>query len=116
MTVIDVATAARELEKSSPLEMGLDWAVHLDKPGYFVGRRALEKERREGSAWKLMGFEVDWEGMEKLFAAAGLPPGLAEKLARETVAGSGELLHRSGEKAAVLRENVCSSFSDVDGA
>jgi aminomethyltransferase len=46
-----------EGQKSSPLEMGLDWAVHLDKPGYFVGRRALEKEHREGSAWKLMGFE-----------------------------------------------------------
>jgi aminomethyltransferase len=42
--------------------------------GYFVGRRALEREQREGSAWKLMGFEVDWEGMEPLFAAVGLPP------------------------------------------
>ena len=63
-----------EGQKSSPLEMGLDWAVHLDKPGYFVGRRALEREKREGSAWKLVGFEVDWEGMERLFAAVGLPP------------------------------------------
>ena len=63
-----------EGQKSSPLEMGLDWAVHLDKPGYFVGRRALEREQREGSAWKLMGFDVDWAGMEPLFAAVGLPP------------------------------------------
>ncbi|MBF6024085.1 aminomethyltransferase family protein [Lysobacter niastensis] len=63
-----------EGQKSTPLEMGLDWAVQLDKPGYFVGRRALEREKREGSAWKLMGFEVDWESMERLYAAAGLPP------------------------------------------
>ena len=63
-----------EGQKSSPLEMGLDWAVHLDKPGYFVGRRALEREHRDGSAWKLMGFEVDWERMEPLFAKVGLPP------------------------------------------
>jgi aminomethyltransferase len=63
-----------EGQKSSPLEMGLDWAVALDKPGYFVGRKALEKEKREGSAWKLMGFEVDWEAMEPLFARVGLPP------------------------------------------
>ena len=63
-----------EGQKSSPLEMGLDWAVALDKPGYFVGRRALEREHKEGSAWKLVGFEVDWEGMEKHFAAVGLPP------------------------------------------
>jgi pyrroline-5-carboxylate reductase len=40
--------------------------------------------------------------------AAGLPKALAEKLARETVAGSGELLHRSQLDAAVLRANVTS--------
>ncbi len=40
--------------------------------------------------------------------AAGLPPPLAAKLARETVAGAGELLHRSALDAAALRENVTS--------
>jgi aminomethyltransferase len=63
-----------EGQKSSPLEMGLDWAVSLKKKGYFVGRRALEREKREGSAWKLVGLEVDWVGLERLFAEAGLPP------------------------------------------
>jgi aminomethyltransferase len=61
-------------QKSSPFEMGLGWAVNLDKPGYFVGRKALEREAREGSAWKLVGFEVDWEGLERLYAQVGLPP------------------------------------------
>ena len=61
-------------QKSSPFELGLDWSVHLEKPGYFVGRRELEREKREGSAWRLMGLEVDWPGMEKLFARVGLPP------------------------------------------
>jgi pyrroline-5-carboxylate reductase len=37
-----------------------------------------------------------------------LPQPLAEKLARETVAGAGELLHRSALDAATLRENVTS--------
>ncbi|HTV35503.1 MAG TPA: pyrroline-5-carboxylate reductase [Xanthobacteraceae bacterium] len=41
-------------------------------------------------------------------AAAGLPPALAQRLARETVAGAGELLHRSPLDAATLRENVTS--------
>lgn len=63
-----------EAQKSSPFELGLDWTVALDKPGYFVGRRALEREKREGSAWKLMGLEINWEGMERLFQEAGLPP------------------------------------------
>ena len=40
--------------------------------------------------------------------AAGLPADLAAKLARETVAGSGELLHQSGLDAATLRQNVTS--------
>jgi pyrroline-5-carboxylate reductase len=39
---------------------------------------------------------------------AGLPPELATKLARETVAGSGELLHRSELPSATLRQNVTS--------
>jgi pyrroline-5-carboxylate reductase len=41
-------------------------------------------------------------------AAAGLPAPLAQKLARETVAGAGELLHRSDLDAATLRQNVTS--------
>jgi aminomethyltransferase len=63
-----------EPQKSSPFELGLDWTVALDKQGYFVGRRALEREKREGSAWKLMGLEVEWEGMEKIYKEVGLPP------------------------------------------
>ena len=35
-------------QKSSPYEMGLGWTVALDKPGYFVGRRALEREAPRG--------------------------------------------------------------------
>jgi aminomethyltransferase len=63
-----------ESQKSSPFELGLDWTVALDKQGYFVGRRALEREKREGSVWKLMGLEVYWEGMEKIYRSVGLPP------------------------------------------
>ncbi|MFZ3309607.1 MAG: pyrroline-5-carboxylate reductase, partial [Xanthobacteraceae bacterium] len=48
------------------------------------------------------------ETLAQAAVAAGLPPILAEKLARETVAGSGELLRRSALAAATLRENVTS--------
>jgi pyrroline-5-carboxylate reductase len=48
------------------------------------------------------------EAMAKAGAAAGLPPALAATLARATVAGSGELLHRSPLDAATLRQNVTS--------
>lgn len=48
------------------------------------------------------------EAMARAGVAAGLPADLSMKLARETVAGSGELLHRSPLPADVLRENVTS--------
>ena len=48
------------------------------------------------------------ESLTRAGIAAGLPPGLAATLARETVAGSGELLHRSSVDPATLRQNVTS--------
>jgi pyrroline-5-carboxylate reductase len=48
------------------------------------------------------------EALARAGAAAGLPPDLAERLARATVTGSGELLHLAHEDAATLRKNVTS--------
>jgi pyrroline-5-carboxylate reductase len=48
------------------------------------------------------------ETMTQAGIHAGLPPALAARLARETVAGAGELLQRSPLQAGVLRQNVTS--------
>jgi pyrroline-5-carboxylate reductase len=48
------------------------------------------------------------EELARAGVAAGLPVELATKLARETVAGSGELLHRSELTSTTLRQNVTS--------
>lgn len=48
------------------------------------------------------------ESLARAGIAVGLPPALAAKLARETVAGAGELLHRSPLDPATLRQNVTS--------
>jgi pyrroline-5-carboxylate reductase len=48
------------------------------------------------------------EELARAGVEAGLPEELATKLARETVAGSGELLHRSELASATLRQNVTS--------
>ncbi|MBN2115570.1 MAG: aminomethyltransferase family protein [Anaerolineales bacterium] len=88
MLEVDYTSASQawiEPQKSSPFELGLDWTVALDKPGYFVGRRALEHEKRAGSAWKLMGLEVEWEGMERLFKEVGLPPQIPGMAVRESL-------------------------------
>ena len=51
----------------------------------------------------LLAEELAHAGIE-----AGLPEELATKLACETIAGAGELLHRSDAAAATLRQNVTS--------
>jgi pyrroline-5-carboxylate reductase len=48
------------------------------------------------------------ESLARAGAAAGLPADLSARLARATVAGAGELLHRSTLDAATLRQNVTS--------
>lgn len=48
------------------------------------------------------------EELARAGVAAGLPEALATKLARDTVSGSGELLHRSDLDSATLRQNVTS--------
>jgi aminomethyltransferase len=78
-------------QKSSPYELGLGWTVNLDKKGYFVGRRALEREHRDGPIWKLVGVEVDWEGLERVYASAGLPPQIPAMAVRGSLP-----VHRNG--------------------
>ena len=76
---VDYVPAPRALtpsQASSPYELNLGWAVDLDGAP-FNGWRALREEKRRGSAWQLVGLEVEWEALERLYAAEGLPPQLA---------------------------------------
>jgi len=63
--------------KSSPFELGLDWAVKM-KGNNFIGKNSLALEKTTPSDWKFRGIEIDWEPMEKLYNKAGLPPGLPD--------------------------------------
>lgn len=57
------------------------------------------------------------EALAKAGADLGLPPDLALRLARATVEGSGELLHRSPETPAeILRKNVTSPGGTTQAA
>ena len=62
-----------EEQTYSPFEMGLDRLVNLDKDR-FIGRQALIKEARQGSAKQIVGIEIDWTEVEQRFEAVGLPP------------------------------------------
>ncbi len=64
-----------ESQKSSPFEINLGWAVSLSK-GPFVGKKALLREKQQGSTWQFVGIDVDWESLEAVYRDVGLPPKL----------------------------------------
>jgi aminomethyltransferase len=62
-----------ESQKYSPSELGLGRLVDLAK-GPFVGCSALVEEQRRGVRRQIVGLEVDWTEVERLYEAVGLPP------------------------------------------
>jgi aminomethyltransferase len=62
-----------ESQKYSPFELGLGRLVDFDK-GPFIGRGALAAEQRRGHKRQIVGIEVDWTAVERLYEAVGLPP------------------------------------------
>jgi aminomethyltransferase len=62
-----------ESQKYSPFELGLGRLVDFKK-GAFIGRAALMEEVKRGVARQIVGLEIDWREVEKLYEAVGLPP------------------------------------------
>jgi aminomethyltransferase len=71
-------------QKSTPYEIGLGWAVNLDKAD-FVGKRPLAQEVRKGSPRSFVGLEVNWQDLESLFGTVNLPPQVAGRASRTPV-------------------------------
>jgi aminomethyltransferase len=70
--------AFTDAERFTPKELGFGWmlgkdgsALGADRP--FIGRRAIERELRDGtSRWATVGLWVDWQEFEKLHLERGL--------------------------------------------
>src|SRR5262245_62313078 len=60
-----------EAQKYTPFEMGLDRLVQVDKRP-FVGQRALADEQRRGPARRIVGLDISWPAVERLYDAAGM--------------------------------------------
>jgi aminomethyltransferase len=73
-----------ESQKYSPFEMGLGRLVQLDK-GRFVGQAALAAEKRRGHPREVVGLEVDWTDVERLYEGVGLPPTVSPIASRVAV-------------------------------
>lgn len=113
-----------ERQKSTPFEIGLDWAVDL-KGGHFVGRKALVEESRRGPEWKLVGIEVDMEELEAMFDKRGLPVSLPCHAWRQIVPlfkGNKQVGYcSSGTWSPLLKRYIClgtvqSAFAEVGQA
>jgi aminomethyltransferase len=73
-----------ESQKYSPYEIGLGRLVDLKKE-HFVGRAALEEENRRGPKRVLMGLDINWDDIERLYDEAHLAPQVASTASRVAV-------------------------------
>jgi aminomethyltransferase len=73
-----------EEQKYSPFEMGLGRLVHLNK-NRFIGQSALRAEQKLGSAREVVGLEIDWPEVERLYEDSGLPPAVSPIASRVAV-------------------------------
>jgi glycine cleavage system T protein (aminomethyltransferase) len=63
-----------ESQKYSPYELNFGRLVHLDKET-FIGQHALrEEQKRGGPPRRLMGLEINWPEVEKIYEKVGLAP------------------------------------------
>ena len=70
----------------SPFELGLGRLVDLQKASPFNGKRALLAEQAGGGpARRLVGLELEWAGIEGLFAKHDLAPAVSPMVHRDPV-------------------------------
>ena len=66
------------VQKTSPFELGLEWMVDLDK-GFFIGQKALRREKEHGSRWLTVGLHLDVVTMEEFYREWGMPLSLPQR-------------------------------------
>jgi aminomethyltransferase len=70
----------------SPFEIGLGRLVEFGKDAPFTGKAALVAERAAGGPMRrLVGLELDWDGIEGMFARHGLAPMISPFVDRSPV-------------------------------
>lgn len=85
-------SALIDARKSTPDEIGLGSTVDLERDVPFVGQEQVVAERARGSTWDLVGVELDWEEIARLYQGYDLPPHFApaaSRLAVPVYAGDG---------------------------
>jgi aminomethyltransferase len=68
----------------SPFEMGLGRLVNIEK-ARFIGQRALRSEKDRGHARQVVGLEIEWTEVERIYERLGLPPAVGATASRVAV-------------------------------
>jgi aminomethyltransferase len=71
-------------QKFSPYELGFAKMVHLEKEN-FIGKRALERDAKNGVKRQFAGLEIDWTDVERLYERYGLTPAAPAQASRVAV-------------------------------
>ncbi len=92
---VDFASSKKAMiapQAYTPYEMGLGRLVNLDK-GRFIGRQALRDEQRRGHDRQVVGLEIEWTGVERIYEKLGLAPAVSATASRVPVP-----VYRSGQQ------------------
>jgi aminomethyltransferase len=81
-----------DAQSYSPYEMGLGRLVNLDK-GRFIGQQALREEHQRGHGRQVVGLEIDWTEVERIYEKINLPPSVSATASRVAVP-----VYRSGKQ------------------
>jgi aminomethyltransferase len=87
LTEVDFFSSRKALlaeQKYTPYELGLGRLVNLER-GRFIGVQALRAEQARGAARQIVGLEIDWTEVERLFDRAGLPAAVGATASRTAV-------------------------------
>jgi aminomethyltransferase len=71
-------------QRYTPYELGLGRLVSLDKTR-FIGQQALRREHARGPRRQIVGLQIDWTAVERLYDRAGLPPAIGATASRTAV-------------------------------
>ena len=114
MAEVDYTSSRHALtpaQSYSPYEVGLGRLVRLDKDVPFVGRRALRTEQEAGGPpRRLVGLDLDWDDLHKLYARHGLAPAVSAEAWRDQIPvyheGGQAGRATSGAWSPVLKKNI----------
>jgi aminomethyltransferase len=107
---VDFVSSARtlfEVQKNTPLELGLGFTVALGKE-FFVGQTALRREQERGPAWKTVGLVLDLPALEAVHARFGMPLHLPDRSWNDAVP-----VHADAERREQVGRATSGTWSPV---